>query len=401
MIRWMNSSRAGSLLLVVFVTLVAPVHGATAYELEGSREEVPSGAPTEATEAREPARPAEEPEEARPRSARPRLLVMDLQEQGAAPELVVMLTEEVVAAARDTGRWEVLSAREIRELLGVEAQRQMMGCEDSSCAIEIAGAVEARDVVSGMVTTVGRTTQVRMRLLETDAGRVGGWVTVSSRSSDELRDLVRRATFEIAGVSYRARHGREIAWAERDIGAGFSVRRPDEHLSTSLGLTLSYQHRFGRFSVGPSVSYSLGDSSVLWEDLFEDDYEEDVRVSSFLLGAGGRWPSTGGEWVRGYVSMGLGILVGSIGSMSEDAPDWVTSAGDSSFGVYAMPGVGLRLLPRARLGFAIEAHWILMTEGLRLFDHAPPLAGEGPPRLNERRVDLDGLSITGVVRYGF
>lgn len=102
-----------------------------------------------------PAAPALAPSAAprctEPAGARVRVMLLDLitdprftSQRGALGHIVA---EE---AARVRG-YEILSADEVRAVLDQEANRQLMGCDDTTCLAELAAALDAALVISGRV----------------------------------------------------------------------------------------------------------------------------------------------------------------------------------------------------------------------------------------------------------
>ena len=69
--------------------------------------------------------------------------------QRTANEEAVALGEALTQELSRRGFFEVISAGDIRALLGVERQRALLGCSDSSCTAELSGALGARFVLQG------------------------------------------------------------------------------------------------------------------------------------------------------------------------------------------------------------------------------------------------------------
>src|SRR5947207_17625 len=84
-------------------------------------------------------------------TAKPKLIVLRLSVAGGVePELGGAITEAVTTEVSARGFFNVLSSKDVETLLGVERQKQMLGCADdaSSCLSELAGALGARFVLS-------------------------------------------------------------------------------------------------------------------------------------------------------------------------------------------------------------------------------------------------------------
>jgi TolB-like protein len=85
--------------------------------------------------------------------SRPQLAVLDFEARNVDPLLAQSLTEAAAGALRELRVFKVISQGEIRQLLAVERQRELLAatCDDSSCVGQIGNAVGARYVVVGQV----------------------------------------------------------------------------------------------------------------------------------------------------------------------------------------------------------------------------------------------------------
>lgn len=82
---------------------------------------------------------------------RVRLLVMDLKASEELASSSTALTQVVAEQAAKVPGYDIVSTEEIRSLLDREAQRQLLGCDESGCLAEIAGALDAELLVSGLL----------------------------------------------------------------------------------------------------------------------------------------------------------------------------------------------------------------------------------------------------------
>jgi len=105
--------------------------------------------------------------------SRPRVAVVDLKPvQGVQPGTAAVLTSIVVNDASRAG-FDVISQADVATLLGVERQRQLLGCsEDASCLAEIGGALGAEFVLSGQVGQIGSRYHLALQLLDAKKARV-------------------------------------------------------------------------------------------------------------------------------------------------------------------------------------------------------------------------------------
>ncbi len=68
---------------------------------------------------------------------------------------------------RSNGRISIVTESQVRELLGVERQRQLLGCSDDAtdCMVEIAGALDVQGLVQGNVARFGDRYAVMVRVV--------------------------------------------------------------------------------------------------------------------------------------------------------------------------------------------------------------------------------------------
>ncbi|RMG12682.1 MAG: hypothetical protein D6729_16170 [Deltaproteobacteria bacterium] len=357
------------------------------------------------------------------RAERPRLLVLDLVHRGTPAKARALIDGEVTGALRDTQRYQVVSQNDVRTLLGIEAQRQLLGCEEESCLSEIAGALGAEEVVVGTSVHLEHRTQVRLKRIDTTEARVLRDVAVSATSLDELLELVRRAAFDLVDAPWKPRAHREVAWAEetveigaalrlvsyppRDSGAaasgsgGSEVGGSSTSAETGVGpvLLMGYAFRSKDVAFGLRLATGVSQTSVRWDDLFEP-YEERVDLATIRGGLLLRWPATGGIWLRPYVTTEIGVMRVRAHSRAEDAPEWLHPTSGQAYGPYLMVGGGLRFFPRARIGFALEAGVRLAPAVGGIVDHDLPVAGaEAPPVPSAKeRGGIHGVFILGTLR---
>ncbi len=104
---------------------------------------------------------------------KPRIAVVDLVDRGAGSALAVNLTAVVVGALGDLGAFDILSRSDIQQMVELESQRQMLGCEsDTSCLAELGGALGVALLISGSLGKVGGELVLSLTLTDTRAAKV-------------------------------------------------------------------------------------------------------------------------------------------------------------------------------------------------------------------------------------
>jgi hypothetical protein len=132
--------------------------------------------------------------------SKPKLVVLEMSGAGGVPQdVAAALTETVTAEVAGRGFFEVMGAQEVRTLLGVERERQLLGkgCgDDGGCLTELGGAIGARFVVSGTVTKLGEAYQLNLQALDTQKGKPLGRTTRLAKDLETLRAQIPYAVAE-------------------------------------------------------------------------------------------------------------------------------------------------------------------------------------------------------------
>ncbi|MDF1561495.1 MAG: hypothetical protein P1V51_00545 [Deltaproteobacteria bacterium] len=104
----------------------------------------------------------------------------------------------LAAALQNEPRVRAIMPSEIQTLLGLEAQKQLMGCEsDSSCLAEIGGALGAPYVLSSQVSRVGSTWLLQLSILDAAASETVHRATRETDGIDPLVKAIKSAVAEI------------------------------------------------------------------------------------------------------------------------------------------------------------------------------------------------------------
>jgi TolB-like protein len=118
--------------------------------------------PTEARPARDPASGLV--------VGRPKLIVLGLSAGGGVDVSIAdSFTETLAAELSRTRFFDVTSQKDLATMLGIERQKQLLGCsgEEGSCLAELADAFGARFVVSGSLTRLGEVYQLNLQTQDT------------------------------------------------------------------------------------------------------------------------------------------------------------------------------------------------------------------------------------------
>lgn len=129
---------------------------------------------------------------------RPKLIVMDLTSGGGVePSLTAPVVEAITNEVQARGFFEVLSTRDVQALLGLERQKQLMGCSEAeSCMTELSGAIGARFVMSGSLARLGDAYQLTLTTMDSQKAQPLGRATRLARSLEALRTMLPYAVAE-------------------------------------------------------------------------------------------------------------------------------------------------------------------------------------------------------------
>lgn len=95
---------------------------------------------------------------------------------------------------------EVVTRTQVAALIGLERQRQLLGCgdESSSCAVELAGALGTDGLMLGDVAKVGDQYRISVRIISAKNGEKLSSAVVTGSSEDTILDAFRGAAARIA-----------------------------------------------------------------------------------------------------------------------------------------------------------------------------------------------------------
>ncbi|MDQ3264671.1 MAG: DUF3280 domain-containing protein [Myxococcota bacterium] len=133
----------------------------------------------------------------------PRVAVMELRALDAASRPQVELLQEVILTdlAR-TRRFDVVGKSDIDAMLGLERQKQLLGCADdaSSCLAELGGALGADYVLLGSVARIDQTRRVDLKLLDAKENRVIAREYAMGATDSELLNRTREALTQLITI---------------------------------------------------------------------------------------------------------------------------------------------------------------------------------------------------------
>lgn len=117
-----------------------------------------------------------------------RVAVLDLRSTALDAERIRGLSGLVASELAQVPVFQVTTQSEVRDLLGFEAHRQLLGCSDASCLADFGGTLGARWLVTGEVSQVGQNFLVTLAMIDLTTGTAVQRVTRRSYAEDGLVD---------------------------------------------------------------------------------------------------------------------------------------------------------------------------------------------------------------------
>ena len=127
--------------------------------------------------------------------------VIDLSAQGVDPQIASSLTQFLSLELKKFEGLSVISRDEIQTMLRFEGERQILTCQsDTSCLVEIGGALGVDFLITGSVGRLGDAYVIMLKLMDIHKAAVSNRVSQSfTGSENDLVAALRFATSELLG----------------------------------------------------------------------------------------------------------------------------------------------------------------------------------------------------------
>ncbi|MBN2359991.1 MAG: PEGA domain-containing protein, partial [Deltaproteobacteria bacterium] len=99
-------------------------------------------------------------------AAQESIAILAFAAHGVDQHIADIVTQSATAAIDRLGVFRVISADDIRSMLTAEALKQAVGCSESTCLAEIAGAIGATYIIAGSVGKLGSAYQLSLTLID-------------------------------------------------------------------------------------------------------------------------------------------------------------------------------------------------------------------------------------------
>lgn len=150
---------------------------------------------------------------------KPKLAVLDVQPIGVESTEAIALGEAMTQELSKRGFFEVISSNDIRTLLGVDRQKQLLGCGDSSCTAELSGALGARFVLQATLTKLGDSMQLSVQMLDTTKAQSVARSVRLAKDARQLAELLPWSLAEATATPLPPAPSKVLPWSLIGVGA--------------------------------------------------------------------------------------------------------------------------------------------------------------------------------------
>lgn len=265
---------------------------------------------------------------AAPAAERPRTLklaVLDVKTTGRFdPKEVAALTTFLVSEA-DRYAVKVLGGSDLQAFVGFERQKQILGCSDGSCLMELGGALGVDYLLSSEVGEVSGRWVFSVTLLDIVKSSVVKRAALPAKSQAELVDLVQPLLRDAFGGTLEAKPGAPpqatAARAEARSGGGTGLRSAGIALTTIGGLGLAGAGVFAFLGEGQNQAIKNGPFATPADIVAAADKGRTYNVGGWACLAGGA------------AVLGTGLVLLILGSSSSSAVAVTPVVGPSGAGL--------------------------------------------------------------------
>jgi hypothetical protein len=217
---------------------------------------------------------------------------------GLSDAQAAFFAEHFSSKLAEDERVRVSTPKDLAALLGVERQKQLLGCssDGSSCVAELAGALGADGIVVGQVAKVGKSYQLNVKILRADGTRTlfvhsSKLLATEEDVVEELNDVAGKATDRVVEL-LRSEASAGVPQGEVSVSAG-GPARPLWKLLVPVGLGVAALGASAVFFVIAAGQWAKLNDSANWATLPPDEAlalrnsgMTNVTVGTVLAGVG-------------------------------------------------------------------------------------------------------------------
>jgi hypothetical protein len=123
-----------------------------------------------------------------------RMAVLDFTGSKVEPELTSFCTQTYAARVAQGGGLVVTTPQDMVTVLGMERQRQLLGCGEGSCTAELAGALGLNAIANGQLARLGEQLVLTVRVIDASARPVAA--LTEEGTEGELAQMINRLALQ-------------------------------------------------------------------------------------------------------------------------------------------------------------------------------------------------------------
>ena len=147
-----------------------------------------------------------------------KIAVIAFAASGVDPTVANSVTESVTAEVAVRGYFDPMSSTEMQTILGVERQKQLMGCGEDTCMSELAGALGAPYVMSGSLVKLEGVFQLNLQVIDSRKATTIGRSTKLAKDFESLRFQIPYAVAEACGTPLPPAPSRVLPYTMIGVG---------------------------------------------------------------------------------------------------------------------------------------------------------------------------------------
>ena len=258
----------------------------------------------------------------------PTLIVFEMTpEKGVEKGTANLLVEIIMGEIERSNAFKVIGQKDIDKMLFWETNKQLKNCTESSCMMQIAGAMGAEYYVESSIGTVGDSYVISMKLIETMKVEIKGRsirtiVKDENKLIKEVKEMVKEILNQ-AGIEVKAEEKKEVEVKVEEKGKpkGEVMQvRPEE--KKDLKAEAKVERKGGGISAGSIITTAIGVGIIAggvvlclkakdlekkaddWKrgsgddyQKIKDDYETNARIANYSFIGGGVVTAGGVLWM--------------------------------------------------------------------------------------------------------
>lgn len=168
---------------------------------------------------------------------KPTIIVLELKSQGRSvtQEITQTVGSLLPSYVGQDSRFVVQSGSELREMISLQAEKELVGCEENSCLAELAQALGARFVLFGNMGKLGQLIIINLALFDNVTGQAVARKALQAKRLEDLPPILEGGVRDLlAGVAVGSGDVPPIPAANVDAPPSARPKLPKEEFNDSV-----------------------------------------------------------------------------------------------------------------------------------------------------------------------